>query len=75
MMKLFRFELELELFFQVAAQTGTLPSAPEVRWNSHHASLVIKAVRDAKDQNGVSTTDKVCHLKIARVLSRDFEIL
>ena len=55
MMKLFRFELGLELFFQVAAQTGTLPSAPEVRWNSHHASLVIKAVRDAKGQNGVST--------------------
>lgn len=55
MIKLYRFEIGLELFFQVAAQAGTLPSAPEVRWNSHHASLVIKAMREAKGQNGVST--------------------
>ena len=48
------FEIGLELFFQVAAQAGTLPSAPEMRSTSHHASLAIKAVRDAKGQNGVS---------------------
>ena len=54
-MKFFLFEMGLELFFQVAAQAGTLPSAPEARSSSHHASLVIKAVRDVKGQNGVST--------------------
>jgi hypothetical protein len=71
-MKFFLFEIGLELFFQVAAQAGTPPSAPEARSSSHHASLVIKAVRRAR--MSFLQTDKVCHPKIAKILSRDFEI-